>query len=104
LLAAVVVLIGAIGLLVQYGRDVAAFQSFHGESATLTSIKGIIAAAFHSDSRGVVQLGLVLLILTPIARVALTLIAFVIQRDRFYVVTTILVLIVLLYGLIWGRA
>lgn len=104
LLAAAVVLIGAIALLVQYGRDIAGFQLFHGENAALTSIKGIITAAFHGDSRGIVQLGLLLLITTPIARVALTLVAFVIQRDRLYVVTTGIVLILLLYGLIWGRA
>ena len=104
LLAAAVVLIGGIALLVQLGHSIAAFQVFHGESATLTSIKGIVGAAFHGESRGVVQLGLLLLIATPIARVALTLVAFAIQRDRLYVGTTLIVLILLLYGLLWGRA
>ena len=104
LLAAVVVLIGGVALLVHSGSDVAAFQTFRGESATLRSVTGIIASAFHGDSRGIVQLGLLLLIATPVARVALTLGAFVIQRDRLYVVTTSIVLVLLLYGLIWGRA
>lgn len=104
LLAAAVVLIGGIALLLQFGRDIAAFQTFHGESAALTSLGGIVRAAFHGDSRGIVQLGLILLIATPVARVALTLGAFIIQRDRLYVVTTLIVLILLLYGLLWGRA
>lgn len=104
LLAAAVVLVGAIALLVRSGHDIAGFQVFRGENASLTSIKGIITAATHGDSRGIVQLGLLLLIATPIARVALTLVAFVIQRDRLYVFTTLIVLILLLYGLIWGRA
>jgi uncharacterized membrane protein len=47
---------------------------------------------------------LVLLIATPAARVALTLGAFIIQRDRLYIVTTSIVLALLLYGLVWGRA
>ena len=34
------------------------------------------------DSRAIVQLGLVLLIATPVVRVAFMLIAFVVQRDR----------------------
>ena len=104
LLAAAVVLIGGIALLVQYGGQAAAFQTFHGENASQRSITAIVTVALHRDSRGIVQLGLLLLIATPIARVALTLVAFVIQRDRLYVATTLIVLILLLYGLIWGRA
>ena len=47
---------------------------------------------------------LVLLIATPVARVALTLVAFAAQRDRLYVLLTTVVLLLLLYGLLWGRA
>jgi uncharacterized membrane protein len=46
-----------------------------------------------------VQLGLVLLIATPVARVALTLGAFLVQRDRLYMVLTAIVLVLLLVGL-----
>jgi uncharacterized membrane protein len=49
-----------------------------------------------------VQLGVILLIATPVARVALTLVAFAVQRDRIYVALTAVVLIVLLYGLFWS--
>ncbi|HJP84703.1 MAG TPA: DUF1634 domain-containing protein [Gemmatimonadaceae bacterium] len=104
LLAAIVVLIGGVMLLVQYGSHIAAFQIFRGESATLSNVRGIVGSALHGDSRGIVQLGLLLLIATPVARVALTLGAFAIQRDRLYIVTTTIVLALLLYGLIWGRA
>lgn len=104
LLAATVVLIGGVMLLVQYGNHAAAFQIFRGESASLRSVTAIIRTAFQGDARGIVQLGLLLLIATPVARVALTLGAFVIQRDRLYIVTTLIVLSLLLYGLVWGRA
>ena len=56
------------------------------------------------DSRAIVQLGLVLLIATPVARVALTFVAFLFRRDRLYATLTLLVLALLLYGLVWGRA
>jgi uncharacterized membrane protein len=102
LLAAVVVLVGGIMLLTQYGSNAAAFQVFHGESAAMRSVGAILSSALHGDSRGIVQLGLLLLIATPVARVALTLGAFAIQRDRLYVLTTLIVLVLLLYGLIWG--
>jgi uncharacterized membrane protein len=47
----------------------------------------------------VIQLGVVILIATPIARVLLSLVAFALQRDRTYVVVTLIVLVVLLSGL-----
>lgn len=104
LTAAVVVVVGGAMLLAQYGRGPADFRVFAGESASLTSVVAIITAALAGDSRAVVQLGLVLLIATPVARVALTLGAFLFQRDRLYVAITALVLALLLYGLIWGHA
>jgi uncharacterized membrane protein len=51
-----------------------------------------------------VQLGLVLLIATPVARVALTFVAFLVRRDRLYAALSLLVLMLLVYGLAWGRA
>jgi uncharacterized membrane protein len=88
----------------QFGSAPAAFSSFKGEPEALRSLGGIVRAAFGGDSRGIVQLGLVLLIITPLARVALTLIAFVLQRDRIFVAITCLVLAILLYGLLWNPA
>ena len=104
LVAAAVVLIGAVALLVQHGHQPADFRVFRGASSGLRSVDDIVRAAVSLDSRAIVQLGLVLLIATPVARVALTLVAFVVQRDRLYVAITALVLALLLYGLIWGRA
>jgi uncharacterized membrane protein len=104
LAAAIVVVIGGILLLAQYGHLPATFRQFNAEGAALRSVGGIIRAALSGDSRAIVQLGLVLLIATPTARVALTLGAFIIQRDRLYMLTTTIVLALLLYGLIWGRA
>jgi uncharacterized membrane protein len=104
LVAAIVVAAGGILLLAQYGHTAANFQQFRGENSALRSVGGVFQAALSGDSRAIVQLGLVLLIATPVARVALTLGAFIIQRDRLYVLTTSIVLTLLLYGLIWGRA
>ncbi len=104
LLAALVVVIGGTLLLMHYGHLAAGFHEFTATDPALRSVGGILTAVVHGDSRAIVQLGLVLLILTPVARVALTLGAFIIQRDRLYILTTSIVLALLLYGLIWGRA
>ena len=100
--AAAVVLLGAVMFLVQHGRNPAEFSVFVPGAPTLRTVGGILRGALALDSAAIVQLGLVMLIMTPIARVALTLIAFVIQRDRLYVLITALVLVLLLYGLIAG--
>jgi uncharacterized membrane protein len=104
LVAAAVVAVGGALLLAQYGGDRADFRTFRGDPGPLGTLAGIARGALALDSRAIVQLGLVLLIATPVARVALTLAAFVVRRDRLYVAITALVLALLLYGLLWGRA
>jgi uncharacterized membrane protein len=104
LISAVVVLIGGALLLARYGALPASFQEFRGEDSALKSVAAIIRSALTGDARAITQLGLVLLIATPIGRVALTLGAFAYSRDRLYVLTTSIVLALLLYGLFWGSA
>jgi uncharacterized membrane protein len=104
LLAAVVVLAGAILLLAQHGGGRVSYGEFRGEPEALRSLGGIVRGVFTGDSIAIVQFGLLLLILTPVARVALTLVAFLLQRDRTFVVVTTIVLALLLYGLLLGRA
>ena len=99
LIATVVVVTGGAMLIATHGGRVASFRVFRGESSTLRSVSAAAHGAFTLDPRGIVQLGLVLLIATPVARVALTLGAFLIQRDRLYVVLTTIVLVLLLFGL-----
>ena len=104
LLAAAVTSAGGVLLLAQHGRSAAEYGTFHGEPYYLRSLSGVLRGAFSMDSRAIVQLGLVLLIATPIARVAFTLVAFALQRDRVYVGVTLLVLALLLFGLLFGIA
>jgi len=104
LVAAAVTLAGGILLVAQHGPSPADYGTFRGEPDYLRSLVGILRAALSMDSRAIVQLGLVLLIATPIARVAFTLVAFALQRDRVYVGVTLLVLALLLFGLLFGIA
>ena len=104
ILAAVVTLIGATLLLMRNGGSIADFAVFKGASPELRSVGAIVRGVIALDGRAITQLGLVLLILTPVARVAVTLWAFLRQHDRLYVLVTSIVLVLLLYGLVWGRA
>jgi uncharacterized membrane protein len=104
LLAAAVTLVGGVLLLREHGSASPIFSTFHGQPGNLTSLVGILRGVRAGQSDSIVQLGIVLLIATPIARVAFTLVAFAIQRDRTYVFITLLVLTLLLYGLLFGKA
>jgi uncharacterized membrane protein len=100
LLAAAVVLAGAICYLVRYGHHPTDYHVFHGEPANLRSVTQTVHSAFTLQCRGIMQFGLLLLILTPIARVAFSVIAFEFEKDRMYVVMTLIVLANLCYSLI----
>lgn len=100
LLAAAVVLAGGIAYLARHGATIPDYRVFRGQPANLRSLGGIVRSALALDERGVVQLGLVLLIATPIARVAIAGVAFAFERDRTYVLVALLVLALLLRSLL----
>ena len=99
LLAAVMVAGAGIFYLVKYGLEPPHYLIFQGEPADLRSVSGAFADAFAGHSRGIIQIGLLLLIATPIARVVFSVFAFLREHDRLYVVITLIVLAVLLYSL-----
>ena len=99
ILAAAVVLFGAVVYLARHGQEVASYGVFHGEPEALKSVAGIIQGALHMSGRAIIQLGLLLLIATPVARVAFSAVAFARERDYLYVWITLFVLGVLLYSL-----
>lgn len=102
LLAAAVALAGGVFLWLRHGGETASFGTFRGESAEFRSIASAVRGALALDSRAIVQLGLILLIATPVARVVLSLVAFLLQRDRLYVLITAIVLAVLVFSLVFG--
>jgi uncharacterized membrane protein len=102
LLAAGVVAIGGLAYLIGSGSAPFALHAFKGEPAELRSLAGIATGAAALDSRAIIQLGVVILIATPIVRVALTLVGFMRQQDRRYIGLTALVLGMLLFSLLYG--
>lgn len=103
IIAAAVLVVGFVMFLVGHGHQPADFGTFRGEPSHLTGLSGIVRGVWTLDVPSIIQLGLVLLIATPVARVALTLFAFLIQRDRVYVLLSGAVLGILLYGLLGGH-
>jgi uncharacterized membrane protein len=97
-LAASVVFIGAVIYLVRHGGAPANYRVFQSEPTELRQPRGIVHGAFALSSRGIIQLGLLLLIATPILRVAFSVFAFAAEKDRMYMIFTMIVLSILLYS------
>lgn len=100
--AAVVTLAGGLLYLMQSGSGQPHYHQFHGEPQQLLSLGAMLLAVIRLDSRAIIQFGLLLLILTPIARVVFSVFAFIVQDDHFYVAVTCIVLAVLTVNLFWG--
>lgn len=98
--AAAVIALGGLAYLAEDGHDTPHYQTFRAEPAELTSVAGIVRDAMHLEAAGVIQLGLLLLVATPIARVIAALVEFAIRRDLMYVIISALVLAALAYGLL----
>ncbi len=103
IVSALVVLAGGTMYLAKYGTSVAEHHVFRGEPERLRKVPEILDEAWHLHPRGVIQLGLLLLMLTPVVRVAFTVLVFALQRDRIFIVVTLIVLGVLLYSLLGSR-
>jgi Predicted membrane protein len=100
MLSALIVLSGACVYLWRHGHEQANYRVFQGEPSEFRTIPGILRSVMHGRGRGLIQLGLLFLIATPIARVCLSVVGFSIERDRLYIVCTLIVLAILLYSFV----
>ena len=100
--SALVVALGGVVFLARHGLERPSYHVFRGEPGNLTSVRGIATEARHLSGRGLVQLGLLLLVATPIARVLFSVVGFFRQRDWLYVAITLAVLTLLAYSLLEG--
>jgi uncharacterized membrane protein len=102
ILSSLVVLVGGSVYLARHANETVHYHVFDDESTEFRTPPNIVQKARAGSGRGLIMLGLLLLIATPVARVAFSVYAFVRQRDRTYILITLFVLAVLLYSLFSG--
>jgi uncharacterized membrane protein len=96
--AAVVVLVGWTLYLWQVHGVEPNYRNFHGVPSPADRLTPVFEGIRHLDSRSIIRLGMLLLIATPIMRVAYCIYSFATQKDKIYVVISSVVLTVLLYS------
>lgn len=67
------------------------------------TLNGVLHGVAHFDGPAIVVLGLLLLVATPVMRVAISILAFVYQSDRTFVVITSIVLSLLVLSFVLGK-
>jgi uncharacterized membrane protein len=99
LLAAVIVFAGGVLYLVRHHADRADFRTFVVGGQNTRTLSGIVESAASLNCQGIIQFGLLLLIATPLARVAMALVGFALEKDRLYTVVSLIVLLILTVSL-----
>lgn len=104
-LACVVAAIGGVIYLVSHGAEpMPDYTRFVADpDAAHTSLQGIVGGVAVGSAPEWIQLGVVLLILTPVMRILLSMLDFARERDWLYVGITALVFLVILLNSIGGR-
>ena len=100
--ASVVVLTGGVLYVRAHSGVAVDYRTFVSEPAGLRSVSGLFWLLRAGDPVAVIQVGVLLLIATPIARVVFAVIAFALERDRLYVAVSLAVLAVLMISLVYS--
>lgn len=100
LCSAICVIVGGILLLADNSSQLADYSSFHGARMEFRSLDGIFNGVLALKGDAIIQLGAVILMATPIARVLFSLFAFAVERDYLYVVITLIVLSIIFYSML----
>lgn len=104
ILSSSIVIIGGLIYLYRHGHEIENYSQFDGEPLWFTSISGVIDGVLLGKGRAVIQLGVIVLIATPILRVAFSVLAFLMERDYLYVFISLLVLSIIIFSMTGGIA
>lgn len=104
LLSAIIVSFGGVVYVWRHSGSTVHYRVFRGEPSDLRNLEGIAADVETFSGRGIIQIGLMLLVGLQLMRVVLTGALFLISRDKLYIVISTIVLGLLLYGIFWESA
>ena len=99
-----IVFLGGVIYLMRHGHTVANYQKFKGIPAFVQYPAGIVNGILNFKGQAIIQFGIILLIATPILRIIVSAISFVLERDYLYVGISLLVLLIIFISMSNGHA
>ncbi len=94
---------GGIIYLYRHGHSKTAFDSFHKIPEFISTTEGVLQGVLNGRGQAIIQLGIIILIATPVLRVAFSVIAFAIEKDHLYTIISLLVLLIIVGSMLTGR-
>lgn len=102
ILSSVVVLIGGIIYLSHHGGTLPDYKTFLGLLQPYHSLSTIFSGVKELKGEAIVQLGVILLIATPVARIVFSIIGFIREKDILYIFIALIVLGIIIASLALG--
>jgi len=102
LAAAAIVAVGGLLYVSTRTGETVDYRTFHAPPPEFSSVRGVLAMASALDGRAIIEIGLLVLLATPFARVAVSMLLFLFERDWMYAAITGIVLALLAYSLLAG--
>lgn len=103
IISMLIVFIGGVIFLYNHGHSTPNYHEFKKVPYFIHNMPGILNGVLNRRGQAIIQLGILLLIITPIMRVAFSVIGFVIEKDYLYTVITIIVLLIILVSMMSGQ-
>jgi uncharacterized membrane protein len=96
------VLVGGAIFIYRHGHSITDYRVFKGVPYFIHDTGGIIQGVFNIKGQAIIQLGIILLIATPIIRVVFSAIGFLLEKDYLYTFITLLVLLIIVGSMLSG--
>lgn len=98
-----IVFIGGIIYISRHGQTIADYTVFRPIPDFVKHAGSLVGGAFALKGQAIVQLGIILLIATPILRVIFSTIGFVLEKDYMYTGISLLVLLIIFISMMSGQ-
>jgi uncharacterized membrane protein len=102
-LSMIIVFIGGILFVYRHGDSIPDYRVFKGVPYFIRDMSGIIQGVLTGKGQAIIQLGIILLIATPVIRVAFSAIGFIIEKDYLYTIITLIVLLIIVISMLSGN-
>src|ERR1700744_3454839 len=97
-----IVFFGGIFFIYRHGHSIPDYRVFKGIPPFLQTTGSLLHAAAGLKGQAMIQLGIILLVATPILRVVFSAIGFALERDYLYVGISLLVLLIIFASMMSG--
>jgi len=103
-LSACVTVLGGLMYIFRHNALIPDYRNFTKVGEQYISLADIFKGVAEFRARAIIQLGVLLLIATPIARVIFSVVAFLLEKDYLYTIITLIVLGIICFSIVGGVA